>query len=392
MWKKNGKLRLIDFGISRVYDETAEEDTVCYGTKHFAAPEQYGFAQTDIRTDIFSLGVLLGWFLTGESDLKSILLKINNRRLLHIVKKCTAFAPDMRYKSADKVKKELLNTDGHRQKRALRCIFGLLVCALCLCLGFVLGRYTDITPTFASSPGITFEEPLIEQAVRLALNKGANEPILETDLLCVTELYICGDKAVGSNEAFEEQISHFANNDGTVKNGGLASLNDLAKFKNLKIIHITLEDITDLTPLSGLEALEYIDLRHNPLEDVSPLASLPMLNNLCLFETRVSDLSPLSSCMMLEYLSVGKTQITSIATFESIVCIKELYITDTPLQTLTGIEVFSQLEKISLSNVADGDLSHLLNLPQLKEVHLEETLQNAAVQQLKEAEFIIIYS
>lgn len=297
------------------------------------------------HTDIFSLGVLLGWLLTGESDLKSILLKIKNRRLLLIVKKCTAFAPNMRYKSSEKVKKTLSNIDGHKQKRTLCWICGFLVCAACLCMGFVLGRYTDITPTFVSSSGITFVEPLIEQAVRLALNKDEGELIDETDLLRVTELYICGDKAVRSNEAFKGQICHFANNNGTVNNGGLTSLNDLAKFKNLKIIHITLENITDLTPLSGLEALEYIDLRNNPIEDVSPLKSLPMLKNLCLFETHVSDLSSLSSCMMLEYVSVGKTQITSMAAFEGIKSIKELYMTDLPLQTLSGIEVFFQLKK-----------------------------------------------
>lgn len=55
----NGKIKLIDFGISRVYDKEAKADTVFFGTQDFSPPEQYGFSQTDCRSDIFSLGVVL---------------------------------------------------------------------------------------------------------------------------------------------------------------------------------------------------------------------------------------------------------------------------------------------------------------------------------------------
>jgi serine/threonine protein kinase len=64
----DGLATLIDFGISRYYDKNARSDTVCFGTQEFAPPEQYGFSQTDCRADIFSLGVLLGWMLTGQTS------------------------------------------------------------------------------------------------------------------------------------------------------------------------------------------------------------------------------------------------------------------------------------------------------------------------------------
>ncbi len=44
---ERGRVTLIDFGISRMYDAGARADTLCFGTRHYAAPEQYGFAQTD---------------------------------------------------------------------------------------------------------------------------------------------------------------------------------------------------------------------------------------------------------------------------------------------------------------------------------------------------------
>ena len=389
---KKGLLRLIDFGISRVYDKDAKEDTVCYGTKHFAAPEQYGFAQTDCRADIFSLGVLLGWLLTGELELRSMLHKIVNRNLLRIIKRCTAFAPEKRYTSADKVRADLLNADGHRQKRGIKWACALLACAVCLCTGFAVGRYTDFTPAFSTSSQVIFEEPLVEEAVRLALNKDLAEPIEENDLLSVTEIYIYGDQAAESLQAFNDLGQHMALNDGVVKNGGITSLKDLAKLNNLKVIRIALEDITDLSPLSGLSALETVDLRHNPIVDISPLASLPLLRELCLFETRVSDLSALSVCSMLENVEVGKTQITSIAAFEGIESMRSLSMMKTPLQTLSGIEDFVYLEKINLSDVADGDLRPLLALPKLKEVYLDEGLRQAADDILKQAAFKVVYS
>lgn len=61
---KNGA-HLIDLGIARTPTEHASRDTHVFGTKGFAAPEQYGFSQTDTRSDIYAIGRLLGYLLTG---------------------------------------------------------------------------------------------------------------------------------------------------------------------------------------------------------------------------------------------------------------------------------------------------------------------------------------
>ncbi len=56
---EDGNIRLIDFDASREEKSYAENDTQILGTKGYAPPEQYGFAQTDVRTDIYALGVTL---------------------------------------------------------------------------------------------------------------------------------------------------------------------------------------------------------------------------------------------------------------------------------------------------------------------------------------------
>ena len=66
--RPDGTAVLIDFGIARVRTENGT-DTVAFGTQGFAPPEQYGFAQTDARSDIYSLGILLYWLLHRETKL-----------------------------------------------------------------------------------------------------------------------------------------------------------------------------------------------------------------------------------------------------------------------------------------------------------------------------------
>jgi len=66
MIDRSGRVKLIDFGIARFFKEDKAEDTYVYGTPGYAAPEQYGTGQTDVRSDIFSLGATLHHCLTGR--------------------------------------------------------------------------------------------------------------------------------------------------------------------------------------------------------------------------------------------------------------------------------------------------------------------------------------
>jgi len=60
-----GRVKLIDFGIARLFQPGKGKDTQIMGTPGYAAPEQYGTGQTDARSDIYALGVTLHQLLTG---------------------------------------------------------------------------------------------------------------------------------------------------------------------------------------------------------------------------------------------------------------------------------------------------------------------------------------
>lgn len=56
---ESGQVKLIDFGIARNFEENANNDTHKFGTVGYASPEQFGFSQTDVRSDVYSLGRVL---------------------------------------------------------------------------------------------------------------------------------------------------------------------------------------------------------------------------------------------------------------------------------------------------------------------------------------------
>jgi serine/threonine-protein kinase len=65
MLAPGGQVKLIDFGIARLFKPGQAKDTQAFGTIGYSAPEQYGRGQTDARSDVYSLGVLLHQLLTG---------------------------------------------------------------------------------------------------------------------------------------------------------------------------------------------------------------------------------------------------------------------------------------------------------------------------------------
>ena len=81
---------LIDFDASRIFKDEAEGDTRVLGTLGYAAPEQFGIAQSDERADIYALGVLLNVMLTGKHPSK----KLATGFLGRVVQKCTMTNPD----------------------------------------------------------------------------------------------------------------------------------------------------------------------------------------------------------------------------------------------------------------------------------------------------------
>lgn len=112
MLKVDGTLKLIDFGIAREYKESQMDDTVSLGTRGYAAPEQFfGNNQSDVRTDIYSLGATLHHLVIGKSPYEPPFVMYPIRHwndnlsegLEQIIQKCVEQNPDARYQSCEEL-------------------------------------------------------------------------------------------------------------------------------------------------------------------------------------------------------------------------------------------------------------------------------------------------
>lgn len=369
---KSSEISLIDFDIARTYDDEAKTDTQFIGTRTYAPPEQYGFSQTDCRADIYSLGVLLCYMLTGDTDVKKA--AISNKRLASVVRRCAAFSPEERYSNMTAVKKALLDTDGRKRKRIVRALGFAAFMLLALCVGFVVGRYTGLLAPPAIADGVQFVEPLMEQAVRVQLGKDETETITEADLLSVREIYIFGNEVAKTEDPFSAGLGGPLQD---TPRGGITSLEDVKLLPNLEVLYVNYQMLVDISPVSELEYLTTVSLRSTFVEDISALSGMMQLNNVCLFDTHTRDMSPLGSCTALYSLDVGNTPITSLSALPDIEGLRVLSLRQTQFPSLDGIERFGFLEKLDLCRSMATDMSPLLSLPSLIAVSVDGSMRGA---------------
>lgn len=138
----NGRLSLIDFGISRQVSEDKNFDTVYLGSTAFASPEQFGFTKTDARSDIFAIGKLMIYLATGETELQSYSRLIESGGLKAIIARCTRLSPEKRYSSVTRlaraIKRQLAPPT--RKEYLIAAIVTLLVVAVGIFGGLFLLR------------------------------------------------------------------------------------------------------------------------------------------------------------------------------------------------------------------------------------------------------------
>jgi len=401
----NGLVHLIDFGISRYYTESTSKDTTHVVTDGFAPPEQYGFIQTDNRADIYSLGVLLCFLLTGDNDLNTLDI-ISNKQLVKVIRKCTEFAPKDRYSSVEAVKKALLYS---RKKRISRSWIAVAIITplIIICAFIIHGLMTSVT---VPEP-VVFQEPLIEQAVRVSLGIDDDTVITEETLLYVKALYISSFHVFDSSGEFLDYIDrgHTPGQKGHVR-----TLEDLVLISNLEELYINNQQITNIEPLRGLTNLKILFFNELPVDDISPLENLILLEDIHLNFMLFTDISPLTKLpnlhtlqvwecpnvdvreyvnfrnlrhfttilsgyepvdyrylpnSPLEGLNIDSSAIDSLKWLDAYKpTLNSLFLSGTGLTNLDGIEEFINLDMLGINRMYISDLSPLLLLPNLRDL------------------------
>ena len=159
----DGHIRLIDFDSARLRVEFQSRDTEILGTGGYAAPEQYGFMQTDDRSDIYAFGVTMKEILGENAD------KPKFRR---IIRRCTQFDPDRRYRDISAV--------GRAIKRAVMPDFLLFAVAGGIAAAFVVAVYFLRGNSQPAPPGIVRLTDTSEAEITLETERTSEAPETET--------------------------------------------------------------------------------------------------------------------------------------------------------------------------------------------------------------------
>lgn len=116
---KEGILKLIDFGTA-ICSNHLEKRSATFGTKGYASPEQYGMKHLDERSDIYSMGALLYFLVTGVEYWKDEETREKKRKqfpcsikLQHIIEKCLKYNPSQRYQTMTQVEQKLKQMEKH---------------------------------------------------------------------------------------------------------------------------------------------------------------------------------------------------------------------------------------------------------------------------------------
>lgn len=353
--RPDGKIGLIDFDTSRRYDLHAEKDTIYLGTVQTAAPEQFGYRQTNHQTDIYALGILLIYLETGGYDRSN--MDNMTSGLKRIAKKCTEFSPKDRYKTVSEIKKHLL---GKRSAIPVKIVVSVVSIGIMVLLSSLAGVYNMEKQAAPANPAsnehgeketepVTFKNPGIEKAVRNALGKDAGQPLSKPELEHIVYLEIIGD--LEKPIAYEELQHDYNGNRVAYKGeylnrGTVNSLEDLALLPSLKELTLVYQqiselsgieklhlqklivsynNISDLTPLKEMESLTFLRMNCNPIEDLSPLKNLSKLEFLQISATYVDDLSPVASLQSLTTLDVWGIKNIDLTPLKDLKNLKEIY-------------------------------------------------------------------
>lgn len=299
--KQDGSVALIDFGISRVSKENAISDTFCYGTEGFAPPEQFGFMQTDVCSDIYSFGIVLSWMLTGKVE------PITNpsSKLEKIAAKCCRFSPNQRYHNDNALINALNKTTKeyalHMQKRIFTLFLSFFAFTAIISAGLALHK-----AIFREQEAV-FKEPLIEEAVRASLDRPKGI-ITYKDLENVAEIYIQGENVYTSEEEYySEGGKWYAAARESRVFGPITDLSDLKNMPGLRKLFIGANHINDISPLKNLKQLEKVVLCDNDIESISPLANMETLIDVNVMSNKLNDINAVSTWPDLKLLNLSET-------------------------------------------------------------------------------------
>ena len=199
--------------------------------------------------------------------------------------------------------------------------------------------------------GITIPDVHLRAVIEDSLNKARGEAITAAEMAMLTRLEAPNSRVrdlTGIEYATEL----------TVLNLGAVSINGT---------HINSNDITDLSPLSGLVKLTELYLHRNMIYDISPLSNLTALEKLDVSANfRISDISPLSDMVKMRTLYLYTNEISDLSPLSGLTDLRWLSLSNNLIWDISPLSTLTELRGLALNINAVSDISHLSGM-----IHME---------------------
>lgn len=315
----------IDFGTMRSYKKDGSRDTFVVGTRGTAAPEQYGYTQTDQRTDVYAIGQTMLYMVSESYEKNQLSECAVSRRMKKIIEKACSFEPDKRYGDAAQLRRAVEKCQANNRKKVYKkagAVFGLIAAGYILAIfspdGTVIEnkRIETAEQSVAEEQiqaEITFREELIEEAVRKELGLSKTDKITASMLENVRKLRIVGKEILDDEDTFWGEGHHVDGKDssfGSVR-GNITDLSDLAQMVNLEELALCNQKIEDISGLKELP-LKKLYLSKNMITDFSVLLNLIDMDTLCIMENPAENLSVIGECTGILRLNIQGMNLTDI--------------------------------------------------------------------------------
>ncbi|GMQ61426.1 protein kinase domain-containing protein [Vallitalea maricola] len=381
MVNNKGDVKLIDFGCARYVKDNKSADTVLLGTQGYASPEQYGFSQTDQRTDIYSLGVMIHEIVMKYD------IKINSK-LQAIIAKCKNIDPEQRYDNARQIIEAMNNTKKLVSNKTTLLFLSLLIVII---LTIFLSNRNRIFRIYK------FKSQVVAQAVSYQLNKDIRQ-ITVDDLKDITEINIWGEIIISPNDniVWESVPGNYVsaiiiNGKRYTKRGSINTLEDFKYMENLNTLTLVKQNIDDLTPIKELN-LTHLFLNDNNIHELLPLENMVSLYTIEVGGNPIDNFDVISELDNIGELDISDTQCSDIDFLKDRINISLLVAKNLGIKNISCLNNMYKLEQLNLEYNLITDISSLKDCKKLKYLNIANNpiAEISIINDIKSLKYVVV--
>jgi len=152
---------------------------------------------------------------------------------------------------------------------------------------------------------------------------------------------------------------------------GIKDLAGLERCKNLALIKLTKNKISDLRPLRDLVNVQSLDLADNMIKDISALANLKGLQYIELSGNQIEKLEPLGGLTNLTALYLGRNAIKDISPLAPLSKLASLSLPRNQIHDIKALEKANKIWNLDLGDNRVEDVGPLAKQTELKLLQIE---------------------